>query len=187
MAVNLWPDIELCAGVVSLWMVWSWHFLRLLVWKPKWMKTSTVSFKQHLFHCLFNMFKRQHHATSNPTQEYLGGFKASFGMDWFWTFQGLGFTGVATQCMRASNIVIQTLWFVIWSSITQIATQQRVIRALSLQHTNRQLTRYQAVFDAKFCRVSSAHSRLVCYPLWPQTGLICLRQDAAKNVSCRKG
>jgi hypothetical protein len=35
---------------------------------------------------------------------------------------------------------------------------------LCRQHTHRQLTRHQAVFDAKSCRVLIAQSRLVCCP-----------------------
>jgi hypothetical protein len=55
----------------------------------------------------------------------------------------------------------------------------------SVFHCPAQLTRHQAVFDAKSCRVLGAHSRLVCYPLRHQTGLICLRvrhDQAASRV-----
>jgi hypothetical protein len=53
---------------------------------------------------------------------------------------------------------------------TQLMPYLKQLFVLSRQHTRRQLTRHQAVFDAKCCRVLSAHSLLVCYPV---------RQDAA--------
>jgi hypothetical protein len=51
-------------------------------------------------------------------------------------------------------------------------TKENCFALLSRQHTRRQLTRHQAVFDAKACRILSAHSWVVCYTL---------RQETASN------